>query len=119
MGDYRPDYIYYIIETYKQNYPFLPIILKKNPTPVYQLTKIINHLTTPYISSKYNIKLTLEGIQILNELEPNKETISSLDVENLFTNIPVSENIDITIIIIYNNPFLPPFKIRPCILRIH
>ena len=38
--------------------------------------------------------------------------LASLDVENLFTNVPVNETIDI-INNIYNNPSLLPFKINP------
>ena len=40
-----------------------------------------------------------------------------MDVENLFTNVPVNETADIIINNIYNNPYLPPLKINPNILR--
>ena len=40
-----------------------------------------------------------------------------LDVENLFTYVPVNETIDILINDIYNDPSLPPLKINPNILR--
>ena len=43
--------------------------------------------------------------------------IASLDVENLFTNVPVKETIEIIIENIYKNPLLPPLKINPNILK--
>lgn len=69
VRDYRPGYRYGTIKTYKQNYALHPII-SQIPTPVYQLTKIINQLITPYIPSKYSIKSTLEVIKILKKEEP-------------------------------------------------
>ena len=55
------------------------------------------------LTSRYNIKLTHELIQIVHTLKPNYGIFVSLNVENLFTNIPVNETID-TINDIYNNP---------------
>ena len=54
---------------------------------------------------------------ILHTTKPNNGILASLDVENLFTNVPVNETIDIIINNIYNNPSLPPLKINPNILR--
>ena len=69
------------------------------------------------IIRKYNIKSTREFIQVLHTIKPNNGILASLDVENLFTNVPVNETIDIIINNIYNNPSLPPLKINPYILR--
>ena len=67
--------------------------------------------------SKYNIKSTHELIQALHTIKPNDGLLVSLDVENVFTNVPVNETVDIVINSIYNNPSLPPLKINPNILR--
>ena len=48
---------------------------------------------------------------------PTYILLDPFDVENLFTNVPVNETIDIIINNIYNNPCLPPLKINPNILR--
>ena len=74
-------------------------------------------LISPYLPSKYNIKSTHELIQVLHTIKPNNGILASLEVENLFTNEPVNERVDIIINNIYNNPYLPPLKINPNILR--
>ena len=66
---------------------------------------------------KYNIKSTQELIQVLHTIQPNNGILASVDVENLFTNVPVNETIDIIINNIYNNPSLLPLKINLNILR--
>ena len=75
----------------------------------------MKQLITPYLPSKYNIKSTHELNQILHTLKPNNGILASLD-ENLFTNVPVNETIDI-INNIYNNSSLPPLQINPNIFR--
>ena len=87
------------------------------PTPIYELTKTIKQLITPYLPSIYNIKSTDELIQFLHTLQPNNGLLASLDVENLFTNVSVKKTIDVIINNIYNNPSLPPLKINSNILR--
>ena len=42
--------------------------------------------------------------------------LASLDVENLFSNVPVKETIGIFVNNICNNPSLTPLKIKPNIL---
>ena len=86
-------------------------------TPIYELTKTLKLLISPYLPSKYNIKSTHELIQVLHTIKPNNGILASLDVENLFTNVPVNVTIDIIINNIYNNPSLPPLKTNPNILR--
>ena len=105
-----------LLKIHKPNHPLRPIIWQI-PTPIYQLTKTIKPLISLYLPSKYNIKSTHELIQVLRTIKPNNGILASLDVENLFTNVPVNETIDIIINNIYNNPSLPPLKINPNILR--
>ena len=66
---------------------------------------------------KYNIKSIHELIQVFHTIKPNNGILASLDVENLFTNVPVNETVNIIINNIYNNPSLPPLKIQPNILQ--
>ena len=73
--------------------------------------KIIIIIITPYLPSKYYIKSTDELIQVLHTLKPNNGKLTSLDVKNLFTNVPVNETIDIIIDNFYYNPSLPLLKI--------
>ena len=116
IGVYKPGYIYGTVKIHKPGYPLWPIILLVT-IPTYQLTITINDLITPYISHNYIIKSTKELIEILKTHKPNKGIIFSLDVENLFTNVPVLETINIIINNIYHHPMLPPLKINSNILR--
>ena len=116
IGDYKPCYLYGTVKIYKPDDPLRPII-SQIPTPIYELTKTIKQLILPYLPSKYNIKSTHELIQILHTIQPNYGILVSLDVENLFTNVPVYETVYIIINNIHNNPSLPPLKIIPNILR--
>ena len=113
IGDYKPGNLFVTI--HKPNHPLRPII-SQIPRPIYEFTKTIKQLISPYLPSKYNIKSTHELIQVLHTIKPNNGILASLDVENLFTNVPVNETVDIIINNIYN-PSLPPLKINPNILR--
>ena len=109
-------YLYGTVKIQKTNHPLRPII-SQILTPMHELTRIIKQLITPYLLSKHDIKSTRELKQILHILKPNNGILISLDVENLFINVPVNETIDIIIKNIYNNPSLPPLKISPNKLR--
>ena len=103
--DYKPDYLYETIKIHESNHPLRPII-SQIPTPIFELTKTIKQLITTYLLSKYSIKSTHELIQVLHKIKPSNGILASLDVENLFTNVPVNETIDIIINNINNNPYL-------------
>ena len=113
---YKPGYIYGTVKIHKPGYP-LRLIISQVTTPTYQLTKTINHLITPYLSHNYSFKSTKELIEILKTHKPNKEIISSRDMENLFTNVPVLKTINIIINNISHHPTLPPPKINTNTLR--
>ena len=86
--------------------------LSQVTTALYQLTKTINDLITSCLFHNYSIISTQELIKILKTYKANKGIISSLDVENLFTNVPVLETIDTIINDIYHHRTLPPLKIN-------
>ena len=102
IGDYKPGYLYGTIKIYKPNHLLCPII-SQIPTPIYELTKTIKQLISPYLPSKYNIKSTDELIQVLHTIKPNNGIL----VENLSTNVPVNQTIDFIMNNINNNPSLP------------
>lgn len=116
IGNYKPSYLYGTVEIHKSNYPLHPIISQVTTT-IYQLTKIINKLITPYLPNKYNINSTHELIKTLRSHKLNNGILASLDVESLFTYVPVIETIDIITNYIYNNPLMQPLKINPNILK--
>ena len=115
IGDYKPGYLHGTVKIQTLYHPLHPIT-SQIPTPIYELTKTIKQLISLYLPSKYNIKSKHGLIQVLHTMKPYY-ILASLDVENLFTNVPLNETIDIIINDIYNNPSLRPLKINPNILR--
>ena len=69
-----------------------------------------------YLPAKYQINSTDEYLHILRALNPNG-VLASLDVESLFTNVPVRETIDIICNCVYRNETLPPLPFSENILR--
>ena len=102
ISEYKFSYLFRTLKIHKPNHPLCPII-SKVPKLIYQLAKIINLLITLFLPSKYNIKSTHQLIQILHTFKPNNGILASLDVEDLFSNVPVNETIDIIINNIYYN----------------
>ena len=114
VGEYKTGYAYGNVKIHKQGNPLRPII-SQCPTPTYKLAKDLNKLIAPYIPAKYALKSTDEFTDILRCNTP-KGTLASLDVESLFTNVPVKDTIDIIQEFVYNHPELPPLDIPPKIL---
>ena len=115
IGDFRPGYVYGNIKTHKENNPLRPII-SQIPTPTYNLAKQVNHIISPYIPSQYSLKSSNDFIDLLQEHE-NEGIIASLDVESLFTNVPIDPTIEIILEHVYNHPNIPPPKIPKVILK--
>lgn len=111
VGDYLPGYIYGNVKTHKQGNPLRPVISQVT-TPTYQLSKTINKIITPYLPSNYILKNTNDFIDILataSNLTQSK--VVSLDVESLFTNVPIEDTIEIIIKHVYSHPNISPPKI--------
>ena len=101
--------MYGTVKIHKNGNPLCPII-SQIPTPIYDIAKHLNSIITPYIPAKYIINSTDDFLQIRRVLQPHG-IIASLDVESLFTNVPVLDTIEIICDAIYNknsNPLLPP-----------
>ena len=105
-GDFKPGYIYGKVKTHKNGYPLRPII-SQIPTPTYQTAKTLNKLLTPFLPAKFQIGSTDEFLAILRTTDM-QGTLASLDVESLFTNVPVEATVDIICNSCYNHPTLSP-----------
>ena len=110
VGDFKPGYIYGTVKTHKSGYPVRPII-SQIPTPVYETAKTLNTILTPYLPAEFQINSTDDFLTILRSTQL-QGTLASLDVESLFTNVPVRETIEIICRNAYNHPTLPkpPFN---------
>lgn len=115
LGDFSPGYIYGNVKTHKPNYPLRPII-SQVLTPTYNLAKSLNKIIGPYIPNQYSLKCTNDFIDLLHTSKSNG-IIASLDVESLFTNVPIDETIDIILEHTFNHTSLPPPKMPQEILK--
>ena len=114
IGDYKPGYIYGNVKTHKMGNPLRPIISQIS-VPTYNLAKKLNQIISPYIPDQFSLKSSTDLIDLL-QTNKREVIIASLDVENLFTNVPINDTISIILHEAYNHPYLPPPKIPPYIL---
>ena len=117
VGEYTPGYAYGTIKTHKTNNPLRPII-SQVCTPTYKLAKKLNQLLKPYVPSGFSINSTDEFLDILRIKKPQGE-LASIDVESLFTNVPVDATIEIIIDEVYHRRSngLDKLPLSPDILR--
>ena len=115
VGDYKPGYIYGTAKTHKPNNPLRPII-SQIPTSTYELSKSINSIISPYIPNQFSLTSSDDFIDLIHS-NTAKGMIASLDVESLFTNVPIHETVEIIIKQSYNHKNLPPPKMPKNILR--
>ena len=114
IGDYGPGYCYGTVKTHKPGNPLRPIISQVT-TPTYQVAKKLNNLITPYVPEGRSVKSATEFIDLLHTAPPCND-IASLDVESLFTNVPVMETINIILERIYRSD-LPQLDIPEDVMR--
>ena len=114
-GDYEPGYIYGNVKTHKNGNPLRPII-SQIPTPTYHFAKRLNSLLAPYIPSKYRVQSSTDFLSIVRRTTPCG-VIASLDVESLFTNVPVQQTIDMICDRVYRDDTTPNLGIPEDALR--
>ena len=69
-------------------------IISQIGSPTYQIAKYLLEFVKPYTSNEYTVKDTFEFVSMLDDKD-HRLVMGSLDVESLFTNIPLDETIDI------------------------
>ena len=115
IGDFKPGHAYGNVKTHKAGCPLRPII-SQIPTPTYDLAKKLNKIISPYIPNKFCLKSSADFIDLL-QTHKQEGIIASLDVESLFTNVPINDTIEIILQEVYNHDLLPPPKIPSQILK--
>ena len=103
------------VKAHKQDNPIRPII-SQIMTPTYHLAKTLKGIINPYSPTSYCLKSSYDFVDLL---QTNKATgiIASLDVESMFTNLPIKDTIDIVIDRCYNHPILPKPKLEKTHLK--
>ena len=80
---------------------FRPILLPLQ-TPTYNLAKFLVPILNPLTKNEYTVKDSFQFVEEICEQDPTL-TMGSLDVDSLFTNIPLDETIDICINQLFEN----------------
>ena len=102
VGDYSPGYIYGNVKTHKEGAKLRPIISQVT-TPTYRTAKGIDSIIKRYLPQGKMLKSTSEFVEMLSGHEYSGN-LYSLDVESLFTNVPVQRTINIILEKVYNHP---------------
>ena len=74
---------------------FRPVLLALN-TPTYKLGKFVEPILKPLTTKEFTVKDSFHFAKEIVDQQPDFFMVS-LDVDSLFTNIPLEENIDICI----------------------
>ena len=106
FGEYNSVYIYGTVKTHKLNNPLRPIIFQ-TPTPIHETERQLHNLINPYLPAKYQINSTNEILDIIRVIQP-RGILASLDVESLFTKVPVETTVDIIGETVHNQSTIPP-----------
>jgi hypothetical protein len=109
-GSQRPK-LYGLPKTHKPNCPLRPI-LSMIDSPQHSLAKYLISVLQP-VSDKFaqhTVKDSFSFVQLLNTLPANSDNIRmcSFDIRSLFTNVPLTEVIDICIRQLYHSEIIPP-----------
>ena len=86
--------------------PFRPI-LSAIDTPTYKLAKFLLKFLTPSTANEYTVIDSFHFAEEICQQDSNLH-MASLDVDSLFTNIPLDETIDICMDNLYNDNGNPP-----------
>ena len=101
----RPGTMYGLCKVHKQEVdgcpPFRPI-LSALQTPTYNLAKFLVPILDPLTKNEYTVKDSFHFAEDICEQDPSL-SMGSLDVDSLFTNIPLDETIDICINQLFEN----------------
>ena len=91
-GHFEPGYIYGNPKTHKdKNNPPLRPIVSQVGTVTNDVAKRLNALIAPFMQKRHMIESTHEFIEIVKTVKQPK-LLASLDVESLFTNVPIHHN---------------------------
>jgi PHD/YefM family antitoxin component YafN of YafNO toxin-antitoxin module len=115
VGDYTPGYAYGSIKTHKEGNPLRPII-SQLPSPTHDVAKILNTLLAPYCPSDYCVNSSVGFIDLI-KAKPPTGLLASLDVESLFTNVPVDETINLILKKVYHDKRHTPLDIPEATLK--
>ncbi|XP_069180193.1 uncharacterized protein [Procambarus clarkii] len=114
VGEYKPRYANGNFKTHKPGNPLRPIISQIS-SPTYRLAKRLNGLLTPYVPCAFSLKSPKEFVDLLRGSRTTGIR-TSLDVESLFTNVPVDKTNGMAADRVYRDPACTPLDMPENIL---
>ena len=110
VGNYKPGHLYGLPKLHKDaTDPPLRPINSMIGTVTHSIAQYLNELIRPYIDYTFIVKSTDEFFLRIQNLQVSPgQSLGSLDVTSLFTNVPVDKTISIILQRAYNHPNLPP-----------
>jgi hypothetical protein len=99
-----PGILYGLPKIHKQSVPLRPVLAAYNTAP-FKLSKWLVKILTPFSINEYSLKNSYHFAEVIadSQLDLKDSVLVSYDVESLFTNIPVTETINIIINEIYSD----------------
>ena len=109
-GNYQAGHLYGLPKLHKDpDDPPLRPIVSMTGTVTHELAQYLNQLIYQYLDQKHMVRSGNEFILALDDAKVSPtQAVVSLDVESLFTNVPVHSTIDIILNRAYNHESLPP-----------
>ena len=97
--------------------PVRPIIIMSGAV-THELAQYLNRQIRPYIDRSHMISFSDELLAKLHDITLHRnQVLASLDIESLFTNVPVETTLDNVTATAYNRHSLPPPQIDADVLR--
>ena len=104
-----PGIMYGVPKIHKPNIPLRPVLSSIN-TPSYKLAKtfipFLSHLTT----NQYTLKDSFQLAELIQHISFPQSFLTSFDITNLFTNVPIKETINIITSKLFPTPAHTRFK---------
>ena len=108
VGHYTPGYIYCNPKIHKSiTDPPMRSIISQIGTVTYNISKTLNSIISKFLPTKYMVRSTAEFMELSRTVK-SPRFLASLDVENLFTNVPVDATIEIILKNCYSHSTLSP-----------
>jgi len=119
IGEFNLGHLYGLPKVHKsQTDPPLRPIISMSGTVTHDISQFLNSIIRPFLNKT---KMVLSSTEVLVELQSihlsPSDHLVSLDVESLFTNVPVATTIDFIIDSVYSHSDLPPPEIPVETLR--
>ena len=98
-----PATLYGLPKIHKKDVPLRPIMAAYNTAP-FKLSKFLVNILSEFSTNEFTVKNSYEFTKTLNQAKlPNNFFMCSFDITSLFTNIPLTETVNVCINLIFKD----------------